>query len=82
MKTNLPSYHGFRFPPDIISPAVWLYYRFCLSFQDVEDLLAEHGVMVSYETIRPWCRKFGTEYAWAFRRRQGRWGDTWHLFCS
>ena len=79
MKTNAPSYRGYRFPSDIISHAVWLYHRFCLSFRDVEDLLAERGVIVSYETIRQWCRKFGAEYAWKLRRRQGRLGDTWYL---
>ena len=52
MSTNAPSYRGYRFPPEIISHAVWLYHRFCLSFRDVEDLLAERGVIVSYETIR------------------------------
>jgi transposase-like protein len=48
-------YHGYRFPPEIISHAVWLYHRFCLSFRDAEDLLAERGTVVSYETIRSWC---------------------------
>ena len=52
MNAKTPSYHGYRFPSEIISHAVWLYYRFCLSFRDVEDLLAERGVIVSYETIR------------------------------
>jgi len=79
MNANTPSYHGYRFPPEIISHAVWLYYRFCLSFRDVEDLLAKRGVIVSYETIRQWCRKFGTEYARTLKRREGRLGDTWHL---
>ena len=79
MKTNTPSYRGYRFPHEIISHAVWLYYRFCLSFRDVEDLLAQRGITVSYETIRQWCRKFGIEYARTLRRRQGRLGDTWHL---
>ena len=79
MSTNAPSYRGYRFPPESISHAVWLYHRFCLSFRDVEDLLAERGVTVSYESIRQWCRKFGPEYARALRRRQGRLGDTWHL---
>ncbi len=79
MKDNAPSYHGYRFPPEIISHAVWLYHRFCLSFRDVEDLLAERGILVSYETIRQWCRKFGPEYARRLKRRQGRLGDTWHL---
>lgn len=63
MNTNTPTYQGYRFPPDIISHAVWLYHRFCLSFRDVEDLLAERGIIVSYETIRQWCQKFGAEYA-------------------
>jgi putative transposase len=79
MKNNTPFYRGYRFPPVIISHAVWLYHRFCLSFRDVEDLLAERGILVSYETIRQWCRKFGPEYARRLKRRQGRLGDTWHL---
>ncbi len=52
MNAKTPSYHGYRFPPEIVSHAVWLYYRFCLSFRDVEDLLAKRGVIVSHETIR------------------------------
>ncbi len=52
-------YHGYRFPPEIISRAVWLYHRFCISFRDVEDLLTERGIVVSYETIRQWCNTFG-----------------------
>ncbi len=79
MKIETPSYRGHRFPPEIISHAVWLYYRFCLSLRDVEDLLAERGVTVSYETIRQWCRKFGIEYARKLKRRDGRLGDTWYL---
>ena len=68
-----------RFPPEIISHAVWLYHRYCLSFRDVEDLLAERGIIVSYETIRQWCGKFGPDYARRVKRRQGRLGDTWFL---
>jgi putative transposase len=79
MNAEIPSYRGYRFPPEIISHTVWLYYRFCLSFRDVEDLLAERGVIVSYETIRAWSRKFGAEYARKLKRREGRLGDTWHL---
>ena len=79
MNGKTPSYHGYRFPPEIISHAVWLYYRFCLSLRDVEDLLAERGVIVTYETIRQWSRKFGAEYARKLKRREGRLGDTWHL---
>ena len=73
------SYRGYRFPSQIISHAVWLYHRFCLSYRDVEDLLAERGVIVSHETIRQWCRKLGPEYARKLTRRQGRLGDTWYL---
>ena len=79
MKDPASSYHGYRFPPEIISHAVWLYYRFALSFRDVEDLLAQRGVVVSYETIRQWCEKFGPDYAAKLKRRQGRLGDTWYL---
>jgi len=79
MNNDAPSYHGYRFPPEIISHAIWLYHRFCLSFRDVEELLAERGITVTYETVRQWCRKFGPEYARRLKRRQGRLGDTWHL---
>ena len=74
-----PSYRGYRFPPAIISHAVWLYYRFGLSFLDVEDLLAERGITVTYEAIRLWCLRFGLDYARRLRHRRGRQGDTWHL---
>ena len=77
MKTNC--YHGYRFPPDIIGHGMWLYHRFSLSFRDVEELLAKRGIIVSYETIQQWCRKFGPQYARMLRRRQGRLGDVWHL---
>ena len=73
------SYRGHRFPPEIISHAVWLYHRFTLSFRDVEDLLAERGITVSYEAIRYWCLKFGPAYARNLRRKQGRLGDIWHV---
>jgi len=79
MNSHTPSYRGYRFPPEIISHAVWLYHRFCLSFRDVEDLLAERGIIVTYESIRLWCLKFGPKYARTLKRHQGRLGDTWHL---
>ena len=60
---NRISYRGYRFPPDIIQRAVWLYFRFTLSFRDVEDLLAERGIEVSYETIRQWAVRFGPAIA-------------------
>ena len=79
MTSEPPRYRGYRFPPEIISHAVWLYHRFGLSFRDVEDLLAERGVTVTYEAIRQWCRTFGLDYARGLRRRRGRIGDTWYL---
>jgi putative transposase len=79
MKNAKNNYHGYRFPSEIISDVVWLYHRFSLSFRDIEDLLAERGITVSYETTRQWCIKFGPTYARALRRKQSRLGDTWHL---
>jgi putative transposase len=64
-----------RFPGELISHAVWLYSRFLRSDRDVEELLAERGIAVSYETIRRWCRKFGRSYADGLRRRRARAGD-------
>src|SRR5215472_10774047 len=72
-------YKNHRFPGDIISHGVWLYSRFTLSYRDVEDLLFEHGITVSHEAIRRWCRKFGQDYANRLRRRRPQPGDTWHL---
>ena len=79
MNTRRPRYLQHRFQPEIISHAVWLYHRYGMSFRDVEDLLAERGIIVSYETIRQWCGKFGPDYARQLKRRQGRLGDTWFL---
>ena len=72
-------YHGYRFPPEIISHAVWLHRRFCLSFRDVEDLLAERGITVSYESIRQWCNHFGPEYTRTLKKRGGRLDEDWYL---
>ena len=79
MRSQSASYHRYRFPPDIISHAVWLYHRFCLSFRDAEDFLAQRVVTVTYEMIRQWCQRFGPVYARQLRRRRGRLGDPWHL---
>src|SRR5207237_8450895 len=73
------SYRRHRFPPIAIQHAVWLYLRFTLSYRDVEDLLAERGVDVSYETIRSWVPKFGPVIARRLRRRRPRPSDRWHL---
>jgi putative transposase len=73
------SYARNRFPPEIIRHAVWLYLRFTLSYRDVEELQAERGLDVSYETIRRWVDKFGSAYARNLRRLRPRAADTWHL---
>ena len=73
------SYKGFRFPVEIISHCVWLYHRFPLSFREVEEMMLERGIVVSHETIRQWCAKFGQTYANTLRRRRARPGDKWHL---
>ena len=68
-------YRRHRVPGEVISHAVWLYYRFLLSCREVEELLAERGIAVSYETIRRWCRTFGQSYADGLRRRRPRQDD-------
>ena len=73
------SYARHRFPPVVIQHTVWLYLRFTLSYRDVEDLLAERGLDISYETIRRWVLKFGPLYARNLRRRRPRPNDQWHL---
>lgn len=73
------TYKRHRFPPDISSYAVWLYYRFNLSQRDIEDLLSERGVTVSYETIRLGCIKFGSKYARRLRRKHQGFGDTFYI---
>ena len=72
-------YAGHRFPPEIISHAVWLYFRFPLSLRMVEEMLAARGIVVSHETVRQWARKFGQEFANQIRRRLPCAGDKWHL---
>jgi putative transposase len=78
MRTISP-YHRHRFPAEIISHSVWLYFRFALSFRDVEEMLAQRGVVLTYETIHAWCLKFGQTYANDLRRRSPRPGDKWYL---
>src|ERR671920_53320 len=74
-----PSYAGHRFPAEIISHAVWLYFRFPLSLRHVDELLAARGVAVSHETVRQWALKFGQAIANQIRRRPPRADDKWHL---
>jgi putative transposase len=72
-------YRGHRFPKEIISWCVWLYFRFGVSFRDVEEMMAGRGVLLSYETVRRWCDKFGRQFAGSLRRRHPHTGDKWHL---
>jgi hypothetical protein len=73
------SYSGYRFPPEIIHQAIWLYLRFTLSFRDVEDLLAERGIAISYETVRRWVNHFGPIIAAELRKRRPKPHSIWHL---
>ena len=73
------SYSRHRFPADVIRRAVWLYFRFTLSFRDVEDLMAERGIDVSYETVRFWTRKFGRLFGRNLRKTRPRPTGRWHL---
>jgi len=79
MRTSVSRYHRHRFPAEIISHCVWLYFRFALSFRDVEEMLAMRSVYLTYETVREWCRQFGQTYANDLRRKSPRPGDRWHL---
>lgn len=79
MSITEPSYKGHRYPNEIIDHCAWLYFRFTLSLRDIEELMLERGVVVSYETVRRWCAKFGQTYANRLRRRRARPGDKWHL---
>ena len=74
-----PSYAGYRFPAEVISHAVWLYFRFPLSLRMVEEMLAARGIIVSHESVRQWALKFGQAFANQIRRRLPRPGDKWHL---
>ena len=79
MRTSVSLYHRHRFPAEIISHCVWLYFRFALSFRDVEEMMASRGVSLSYETVREWYLKFGQSYANGLRHKSPRPGDRWHL---
>ena len=77
--SSMPRLKGFRFPREIVAYAVWSYHRFALSTADVEDLLAERGVIVSRETIRLWVNRFGSHFAACIRRDRPRPNDKWHM---
>ena len=75
----VPGYAGYRFPAEVISYAIWLYFRFPLSLRMVDELLAARGIVVSYETVRQWALKFGQAFANQIRRRLPAAGDKWHM---
>ena len=79
MQTSTISYKRHRFPPEVIAYSIWLYVRFNLSLREVEEMLLERGIDVSYEASRRWIVKFGPLIAQHLRRRQSRQGDVWHL---
>ena len=78
MGVETPLYCGFRYPAEIIS-TVWLYHRFPLSLREVQEMMAQRGVVVSHETVRQWCSQCGQTYAHGLRRRRPCPGDKWHL---
>src|SRR3954462_3922313 len=78
-ETRHPRYSRYRFPAEVISHAVWLYFRFPLSLRMVEEMLAARGILVSHETVRQWALKFGQSYANRIRKRLPAPGDKWHL---
>ena len=79
MKKDSLYYVRHRFPVEVISHRVWLYYRFSLSYRDVEELLAKRGDVVTYENMRAWSQKFGRAFAKRLHHRAGRAGDQWFL---
>jgi putative transposase len=79
LTVDSPSYGGFRFPAVIISHCTWLYFRFALSYRDAQEMMAERGVTVTYESVREWRLKFGGMYTRRIRSRRGRLGDRRHL---
>lgn len=79
MSRNAPTYKNHRYPIEIVARVIWLYFRFNVSRREVEEMLLERGVVVSYETIRRWCRKHGPDYARRLRRKVPAKADTWHV---
>jgi len=72
-------YHRHRFPIEVVEQCVWLYFRFALSYRNIEEMMAKRGVQLTYETIREWCHKFGPLYAAQLRTKRARIGSKWHL---
>lgn len=79
MVSTSEKYRRHRFPIEVVEHCVWLYFRFALSYRNVEEMMAERGVQLTYETVREWCQKFGALYAARLRRRRVQIGSKWHL---
>jgi putative transposase len=77
--TSESKYRRHRFPIEVVEQCVWLYYRFAVSYRNIEEMMAKRGIQVSYETVREWCHKFGPVYAVELRKKRGRIGTKWHL---
>ena len=79
MSQTSPTYKNHRFPIEIVARAIWLYFRFNVSLREVEEMMLERGIVVSYETIRRWCRKHGTDFTRRLHRKPPSQNDVWHL---
>ena len=79
MSSSESRYRRHRFPIEVVEQCVWLYFRFALSYRNIEEMMAKRGVPVTYETVREWCLKFGSLYAVLLRSKRARMGSKWHL---
>jgi putative transposase len=79
VKTSESRYRRHRFPIEVVEQCIWLYFRFALSYRNIEEMMATRGVPVTYETVREWCQKFGSVYSARLRKKRVRLGAKWHL---
>ena len=79
MSTREIRYRRYRFPIEVVEQCIWLYFRFALSYRNIEEMMSKRGIQVSYETVREWCYKFGSLYAVQLRKKRTRIGSKWHL---
>ena len=79
VSTGESRYRRHRFPVEVVEQCVWLYFRFALSYRNIEEMMAKRGVPVTYETVREWCHKFGSAYAARLKKKRARFGAKWHL---
>jgi putative transposase len=79
VSTRKSRYRRHRFPIEVVEQCVWLYFRFALRYRNIEEMMAKRGVLVTYETVREWCHKFGSAYAARPKKKRARFGAKWHL---